>query len=326
MSNKTNTTDNLNVEPVNFNDLVVAKKNDKFAIFNKENSTFLTNHEFDRILLSESGHHIVQKADDLIDEDGRLLKHWGKITYSAVIDNHGNIKEFEDIDFGYNGAFIGDICAAFNKKTGKVHLVDYYKGIISEGFVRILPLNRDNQAEIYYGLKRNPSTNDLEFDKFLYRDGSTINVTLDNSSEYWKDCKINEITNIDDLKVLLEKYGADILEFTPLFIFNQLDNFYQILKTINQFHPKQLVYTIKFLDKNIKCLDIIKDKNRNIFLDEPCSEIYTIEQDDEINTYKLNHNCPNFDIDFEINISPKIEADFIRSQIDMLYIKIQSYI
>ena len=74
------------------------KKDMEKTALNKENSEFITKHEFDKILISESGHHIAYRANYFVNEDGQKLDNLTKITYSAVIDNYGNIKEFEDIE------------------------------------------------------------------------------------------------------------------------------------------------------------------------------------------------------------------------------------
>ena len=258
MDNFENTNnEELKSNVVKYEDLIVAKKNGKSAIFNKEESYFITNHEYDRILLSESGHHIVYKADDLIDEEGHLLKNWGKITYSAIVDNYGNFKEFENLEFGYNGSFIGDVCPAFNKETQKVHLVDFNKGIISSGFSRITPVNKNNTFGLYYGLERNEN-GDLYANKLIYKDGTILPFTIDDNTNDWYFRKAVEITSIEILEKNIREYGSNIIELAPVYNFYTVRNFYKILTTVNEFYPEQINYTISILSKNIKHL---KDAN-----------------------------------------------------------------
>lgn len=318
-----NNEENNEVLTVKFEDLVVAKKNEKLAIFNKENSTYLTEYEFDRILLSESGHHIVYRSDDLIDEDGRLLKHWGTITYSAVVDNYGNVKEFEDIDFGYNGSFVGDICPALYKKTGKVHLVDYNKGVISEGFKRIVPLDRKNLYGIYRGLEYDEELKTLALDKLIFEDGSIIDVNIEDSSAVYQTYQITDIKTFDDMIELIKKYGANIIELTPYFVFTKLIDFHKILLTVNEFYPQQLGYVIDFLSEHIEHLNFEKKYGILKDLDEENSQnMHSVEENNDLSTYKLTSDCFNCEIlKEEINFQPRIFASSLKIKIDKLYDK-----
>lgn len=85
----------------NPNDLVVAEKNGKCAIYNKSKSVYLTPHIYDKILLSPYGFYIVYNAKDLI-EEGRVFSKMGDVTYSAIIDNFGNVREVPNLIFAYN--------------------------------------------------------------------------------------------------------------------------------------------------------------------------------------------------------------------------------
>lgn len=247
-------------------DLVVAHKNGKCAIFNTANSEFLTKHEFDGIKLSNWGYHIVYKAKDLIDEEGKLFKNQGDITYSAVIDNNGKVKEFDNLKFGYYGTFVEDVCPAYNTKTKKVHLVNYNKGIISEGFGRILPVNQKNNFGIYYGLDKNKKNRawfevPYKFKSLLYKDGTIIPLSLKIDDGYWAEGKSNELLESKTLIQMLRKYGANILELAPIEIFDKLKTYLDVIKIINQKHPNQILYTIELLTQKVYEANFVHNKD-----------------------------------------------------------------
>ena len=249
-------------------DLVVAHKDGKCAIFNTANSEFLTKHEFDGIRLSNWGYHIVYKAKDLIDEDGKVFKNQGDITYSAVIDNNGKVKEFENLQFGYNGTFIEDVCPAYNTKTKKVHLVNYKKGIISEGFARILPINQENSYGVYYGLVRNKKKGDCQpaynFNSLIYKDGTIIPLSLNKESECWQECKSNELLDSKTLIQMVRKYGANILELTPIQSFENVKTYLDIIKVVNQKYPNQFLYTLNLLSHKVNEVKLTHNKDINL--------------------------------------------------------------
>ena len=295
---------------IEFKDLVVAKKDGKLAIFNKENSTFLTKYEYDKIFLSKSGHHIILRADDLIDEEGKLLEHWGPITYSAIIDNYGNIKEYEDLVFGSRyGYFIGDICPVFNKKTNLVHLFDISKEkIISEGFQRISPIKHDIDAQIYFGIYRNQLTNEKDINKILYKDGSIMPLTIDyNNNKFitFSHYTVKELNTLDELINLVKKYGAHILLFANSTFFYHASSVLKVIETLNNNFPEQILFTLELLEKNILYLDF------NNMIDYNFNKNNT---NNETTIYRINTN-KIYDYDINVNLKNRIESNYVKRKI-----------
>jgi len=321
IKNTKNSQENSNVQDVKFEDLIVAKKNGKFAIFNKENSTFITNHEFDKILLSKSGHHIAFRTDDFINETDENLEYRGKITYSVVIDNYGNIKEFEDIDFGFYGEFIEDICPALYKKTGKVHLVNYNKGIISDGFEEIVPLNKRTPLGIYTAYDYDEKTKLKKLSNLLFEDGSIIDVNVIYGSACGQMYEITDINNFDKMLEFIKKYGANIIELTPWFIFTTLNSYNKILLTINKYYPHQLVDAIRFLEYHTLQLNDKKyDGLLNNTNDDKDNNFYDTIESNKICTYKITQDYFDYGITAdEINIINIIESEDIKMKIDSLF-------
>lgn len=247
-------------------DLVVAHKNGKCALFNTANSEFLTRHEFDGIKISNDKHHIVYKADDLIDERGNVFKNKGDITYSAVVDNNGKVKEFENLVFGkYGETFVDDVCPAYNTKTKKVHLINYVEGIISDGFDRIKPVSIKENYGLYFGLDKNKkgakSGSNYNFKALIYKDGSIVPLTLNNDSESWQNCKIDKLADTKNLVQMIGKFGANILELTPVKAFDNLETYLEVIKAVNQNFPNQFLYTIEFLSHKFDESDLaVSDK------------------------------------------------------------------
>ena len=101
-------------------DLVISEKNGKYAIYDKGQSVYLTPHIYTKIILSAYNYHIGIIAKDLIDEENQVIKGYGEVVYSAIIDNFGNVVEVSDLNFFI---VIHLICLAFamqkTKKTAK---------------------------------------------------------------------------------------------------------------------------------------------------------------------------------------------------------------
>lgn len=74
--------------------LVITTKYGKQAIFDAKQSCYLTPHIYENICLSKYGYHLLLNRNKQ-----------GQITYSAMVDNWGNVTEYKDIALGNNGCF-----------------------------------------------------------------------------------------------------------------------------------------------------------------------------------------------------------------------------
>ena len=316
--------ENSDLQNVRFEDLIIAKKNGKCAIFNKETSEFLTKHEFDKIILSKSGHHIayrVNDKDEVINNNDNIFNHKIKISYSAIIDNYGNVKEFEDIVFGDYGEFNNDLCPALYKKTGKIHLVDYNKGIISDGFDDIVLIDNNAPLGIYTAFIYYNKDKPTRSIHLLFQDGNIIDVNIKSGSAIGQLYEIIEIDSLGKMLEFIKKYGANIIELTPYYLFTTIRSYNMILLTINKYHPHQLNYAIDYLKhQNVLLNNSILDGEIFNFNDEIDPNLYNTIMSNDIKTYKLNNNSFNFEISLDdLSLLDNIESENIKDNINRLY-------
>lgn len=243
-------------------DLIVAKKDGKCAIFNIEHSVFLTDHIYDGILLSKSNYHIVFNASDLINDDGTSVPKMGEITYSAIVDNFGKVTEYPNLVFGYNGVFSEyGVCPALEKLTNKVYLVNHLGLILSSGYDRIVPVNREHNYGLYYGINYceptyNPVFNrEIKVCKLLNHTGEEIPLSIPNSIfDFDNIFDVLELNNIENIEKFISEYGANIIELIPKNMFKIGENYYKIFNAVNLYglknevYSSQLLYTISFLE------------------------------------------------------------------------------
>ncbi|MBQ8425931.1 MAG: helix-turn-helix transcriptional regulator [Clostridia bacterium] len=266
-----------------FDDLVIATKNGKYAIFDKYQSVYLTPHIYDGIRLSESGNHIVYRADDLIDEEGKLLKNKGNINFSAICNNNGNLTSFSNIEFGYNGSFnLFNVCPARIKDDGLVHLVDNKGNVLSDGFTRIVPVDSKSDMGIYYGIIRLPYEErtigrDIIERKLINKDGSIINVTFEDINACFGEFRVLELDTIENLEKYINNYGSLMLKFVyNRKIFQSSENVRKIILAAKKYSENNndkfsnLMYAVNFLTdiakiEKIKLEYTLNDKERENF-------------------------------------------------------------
>ena len=280
----------------NPSDLIISKKNGKCAIYDKEQSIYLTEHIYDGIIISSCGNHIVYKAKDLIADSGVRISGRGEIFYSAVVNNFGEVKEFPNLVLGYNGGFNNNICPALNKTTNFVHLVDGNGDILTEGFQRIKPVDTECNLGLYYGINYG-NNQDIQKRVLLYQNGEQINLKFDDINAPWGECKLFELSNLDKAVLNLKMYGANLIKLLPDNVFEIAENYAKIISAVNEHSIKtygtsaEVLYACRELTKK---LDTCKPQ-------EPSEEV----------------SYPN-----NIVGNNKIEENYIRKQINILYNKL----
>lgn len=237
-------------------DLILLEKNGKVALFDKKQSVYLTGHLYDNIIISESGNHIVYKTKDIV-EDGIAYKN-RRISYSAVCDNFGNIKEYPNIEFGFNGAFgLYNVCPAYNKKTKKVHLVNSNGEVLSKGYTRIQKIENVSEMNfgLYFGLKFNFVNEELEVETkdLLNLDGNVIDVTFEDINDDFSP-KVVEYKDIDIVIDHIKKYGPNILTLCPNNIFKESENYPKIIFAVNEYAKDSKFYNL-MIGYTLNCLD-----------------------------------------------------------------------
>lgn len=265
-------------------DLVVTMKNNKYAIFDKGQSTYLTAHDYDGILLSACGNHIVYKTNN--------IPH-GPITYSAVVNNNGEIKEFPNLVLGFNGGFNNGVCPALSKISGLVHLVDSNGEILSNGYDRIKPIDSECNLGLYYGLKFKMN-GEVKKRVLINKNGEEIKLHFEDINAPWGDCKLLELTNINLVIQTIKEFGPNIIKLTPDDIFNYGENYPKIISAVNEHSvlntgtSSEVLYATKILGQLINKFNPTKIIGEKVY---------------PSNIFGMN----------------KIEENFIRKQIDILF-------
>lgn len=205
-----------------YTDLIVVGDK-KLGIFNKRKCTYVLNNDYDCILLSECGTHIVKKYkcfEEIDEETGKKHNRYETI-YCAIVDNDGKIKECNNINL--LDKFIDNVAIARCVKTNKMHLIDNNADYISDGFDRIDYIN----CGLYYAynLIDNKDYDPNVFEKstrWFVSDLKLINcsgevlpytLVLD-EIENPIYAKIKEIDSYNSYVEAISKYGCGIAHIT----------------------------------------------------------------------------------------------------------------
>ena len=231
-------------------DLIVVRKNRKSAIFNKETSEFVTEHLYDKIILSDSGNHVAYIGDDML----------GEITYSAIINNQGQALEFPNLVFEYYSGFnMFNRSIAKCKETDKKCIVDNNGNILSEQYDRISKIDNNYDFGVYYAANYYPLE---EFGrgekdrKILNFDGREIKLTFFDDGEH-KEVKVLEFKDIDNIELYIRNFGPSLISLIPRMMFKEDEIYPRIIKAVNVFakhHPmlkKVMISAIELLEKMV---------------------------------------------------------------------------
>lgn len=230
----------------------------KFALFDTKTGERITDYEYDRIITSFGEKHIVVKCEDAIDESGRHHSGVGTITYSAIADNNGNIKEMAGYTLGRRGGFDNEICIAFEQKSKKYCLMNDNGKVLSGLYINLEPVNREN----IYGLYRN-----IEFNKdgklknvdVVFENGTVVEFKpkeINYHPDYRRFLQVFRFFELDTIKKAtdaIKKYGANIIEFLPNTIFETRENYLDLIYAVNDYVIKnnrkinELLYSIGIL-------------------------------------------------------------------------------
>lgn len=231
-------------------DLIVKENNGKHAIFDKQQKIYLTPPIYDGVLLSDFGLHVVYNLG---------AKHKTGIRYSAVVNNFGHIKTFEDVIFGVSCGFYGDACPAFCKKTNLVHLVDKRGEILSKGFSEMFPVDSNVNFGIYYGGSykkwQKDKTKGFALVEIINYDGFVLNLTVVKDDNNAFVCK--EFKSIDVVCKYINRYGPKILPLVGEDVYKRADNYFKILNLTNNYlvtnfgESTNILYAINILEKNV---------------------------------------------------------------------------
>ena len=286
--------DKENIES-NPQDLVVTRKYNKCAIFDTKLSCYLTPHIYQHICLSDYGYHPVFNRNSQ-----------GHITYSAMIDNFGNVREFKGLALGNNGTFdrFGNI-VAYNKKLNGVVLMNYKGEILSKTYNRIQKINtiqhtkEDCDYGLYFGLSANLN-NELCAKDLLDVNGKIIDLKL-NQNDFFE-YEIEDFNNIDNIFEAIEQFGIGMIYFIPDKMFDNKENYY---KLFNYCYEKLLVSTKE------NCFDCLSKFYEIIEFLTNKQEVYKIKVKFNVNKNEILSSLDN-------KIENKITLNQIKRKIEDL--------
>ena len=191
----------------------------KRGIFNKRTCQYILNKDYDCVLLSQCGNHIVKNYTyfDEIDEKTGETYQRRETVFNAIVNNDGKLTEYKDLVF-YD-EFIGGVAVAYSKKSNRRHLINCKGEISSDGFDRIEYIN----CGLYYAynLRDNENYNPDIFEqsnrwfiedlRLINKKGEVLPFTLildEVQNPIYS--KIKEINSIKKFVSAIEKYGCGI--------------------------------------------------------------------------------------------------------------------
>lgn len=209
----------------NFKELVVVGEN-KLGIFNTRTCEFVVKPEYDCVLLSNCGSHIVKKYKyiDEIDEFGEKYSR-REVVFNAIVDNDGNVVEYKNLFF-YD-EFVDGVVVAYSVDTAKRHLVSSEGELLSSGYDRIDYI----AGGLYYAynLKDNPDYDPNVFEKstswflddikLMSNNGKILPFTLVlDDIENPQYAKIKEIDSYEKFVSAILDYGFGIAQISFAYI------------------------------------------------------------------------------------------------------------
>ncbi len=187
--------------------LIIAAKNNKFAIFDTSQSIFLCPHKYDNILLSESGYHlgIIYNDKDIVDND--------------IITNSGNVlKVSSNYAIGYRKGFSKrKIAIAYKKDSNSSVLINENGEQLTREY-RSINIRSDSEGLPYY------------YKAKLDLDGNMV----DYYTETLQKIDFNHLS-IEDLCKKIEEYGSVMLNELDTFFFRSPANYIKILTAIDNY-------------------------------------------------------------------------------------------
>lgn len=193
----------------------------------------------------------------------RVIKGYGEVTYSAIIDNYGNVKEVSDLNFLFSDPFnMFGVCNAKNKEDNKYYLVNKNGEKISKPFGSIRSVDRENNDEhdfgLYYGIEYDENKH-IKSATLLYVDGREIKVTLTDDiynkpsiiNEFFNpwECDAIEFADLDCLLEHIKSFGPNIIAITPFSILRKSENYPKIVEAVCEY--------VQNLDEEAKCANFL---------------------------------------------------------------------
>lgn len=279
----------------NSQDLVITKKYNKYAIFDTKRSCYLTPHIYQHICLSNYGYHLVFNRNAQ-----------GHITFSAMVDNFGNVTEFEGMALGNNGTFdkFGNI-VAYSKKLNGVVLMNFKGDILSNPYNRIQKINiiqhtkEDCDYGLYLGLSVNDK-NELYVKDLLNVNGKIIDFKLSQNDFF--EYEIKEFNDINKLFEAVDSFGIGMIYFIPEKMFENKEIYLKLF----DYSYNQVLFSTKE-----NCIDC---------LSKFCEIIKLLINKQKTYKIKLKYNTKIIEIlsSLDNKIENKITLNYIKKELEEL--------
>ena len=187
--------------------LIIAAKNNKFAIFDTSQSIFLCPHKYDNILLSESGYHlgIIYNDKDIVHND--------------IITNSGKVLKVDsNYAIGYRRGFSKHKFAIAYKRDSNSSVIINEKGEQLTREYKSINIKSDSEGLPYYYIAK------------VDLDGTMVDYyteTLQRIDFHY--------FSIEDLCKKIEMYGSVMLNELDTFFLHSPANYIKILTAIDNY-------------------------------------------------------------------------------------------
>ena len=241
-------------------DLIAVSRNNKQALFDKKQGTYLTPFNYDTIIISEFGPHIAVK----LDKEGSYKE-------TALVNNKGEIKKFENLIFGHKSMFsIEQTIIAVNYKTKKYYIMDNNGNLLTNGYNMIVAINKDKLPIMFVAKSNNNGIVLLDLK------GNIIDAKIKGDFEdehlNWAfiTTKIENIDSMEKVYEYVKKYGNGILSFLNYNLFDKISTYCMVFKglseylsTHNNLTQQQLVNQFRICIDSLESYTLFRDYDPN---------------------------------------------------------------
>ena len=238
----------------------------------------MTPHLYDKIILSKFNYHVLLKGNNLTNKRENAKS---RVTYSAIIDNYGNIKETPHLIDFFKPYNMFDVVTARRKTDNKVCLVNSDGETLSSPYDLILAVDGWNDFGLSFGIdfEKNPNNHSpmVKSRKLLDKTGKEIEVEFSDINSN-AECKAKNLNDIGVVLEYIKLYGPNIIKITPTEIFKTASSYPMIIKAVCEYSVENKV------EGNMSSFTsyAISSLMENALLFKPDKSTCKVEYDDEV--------------------------------------------